>query len=98
MITGFLRPASEEELIGTVDQEAVNEMRKEIRAELKSLTTKELLLEAAVNSRVAVRVLYRGVVPRVNRLERNQSILFGVCGILALLIPGIIAFFELVLR
>lgn len=81
-----------------VDQETVNEMRREIRDELKHLTTKELLLESAVNSRVAVRVLYRGVVPRVAKLERNQGILFGVCGVLAILLPGMIAFFELVVR
>jgi hypothetical protein len=79
-----------------LDPEAVAKMREEFREQLQHMDIKDLLLEAAVNSRVAVRVLYRNVEPRISKLETRGQVLVGILISLNAILPvvfGTIGFF-----
>jgi DNA-directed RNA polymerase subunit F len=55
--------------VPTLDPETVNEFRREIRQGLDKMGDREIVIEAATNAWVAVRILHRIQEPRIRRLE-----------------------------
>lgn len=72
---------------GDVTPETIDMFRQEFRAQLLHADAKDLMLEAAVNSRVAVRVLYTVVIPRQKKQDQDYAVLTKVLTVWSIVGP-----------
>jgi len=70
-----------------LDPETINAWRQYFRQEMEHQDPRDIMIEGAVNARIAVRVLYRIFEPRLRDVEVRQKIFLGVVVTLSIVLP-----------